>query len=266
MAGKNLQKKQQKKGLPLVWLLLVLILAVLIAGGIGSSAAKYTQSDSGQTMVKAPEFYFTSDLLSVEPQNYVLNSGIQEVDFTLRNRADELRVSEVPIYYTVKATSGGTITPVKGTLDAGMQSDVAVKLSNMQPGETYEVTATGNAGYSQTLKAVFTISDNEEDVYRNLEMSSDDYYMLLTVWTHNVKGNLTIVFPKDLIPDNTYEGMESVYNHSDGESKFTVYNFEKYSSQTYRFFYNGGTYSAGDFEVYVENGGNKYPARTASLP
>lgn len=264
MAGKNPQKKQQKKGLPLVWLLLVLILAVLIAGGIGSSAAKYTQSDSGQTMVEAPEFYFTSDLLSVEPQNYVLNSGIQEVNFTLRNRADELRVSEVPIDYTVTATSG-TITPEQGNISAGVQPNVEVELSDMQPGVIYEVTATGNAGYSQTLKAVFTISDNEEDVYKNLEMSSDDYYMLLTVWTHNVKGDLTIEFPENLIPDNTYEGMESVYNHSGGENKFTVDNFEKYSSQIFRFFHSSGIYSASDFDIYIENGGNKYPAETASL-
>lgn len=262
MAGKYQKKRQPKKRILPVWLLLLLVL--LTTGGIGTAVAKYIQSTTGQTLVKAPEFYFTSDLLAVEPQKYVLNSNVSEVTFVLRNRADDFRISEVPIEYKI-TTTGGTVTPVSGSMAADVQNDVTVKLSNMQPGITYEVTATGEAGYKQTLKATFTVSDKDENVHKHLEVSRDGY-MILTVWTHNVSGTLSVSFPNDLIPDNTNVDMGSVYNKDGEAASFEVKDFGKYSSKTYRFFYNGGTYSAQNFIVSISSNGKTYLAEPADLP
>lgn len=260
MTEKHMQKRQQKK-----WMILGgLLLALLIAGGIGMVSAKYSQSGSDQKMVKAPEFYFTSDLLTAdEYPNYVLNSSVQQVTFLLRNRADELRTSEVPIAYNV-TVNGAELR--SGTIAAGASDDVAVTLSNMEPGETYTVTATGEAGYTQTLKATFTVSNKDENVYKNL-MVSQDGYLLLTVWTHNVEGELSVAFPDALIPDNTNTHMQTVYNKDAGGSSSFTAAFGKYHSQTYRFFGTGGTYNADDFWVSVSGDGNTtYTAVEANLP
>lgn len=74
MTGKYLKKRRRKKRILPVWLLLLLVL--LTTGGIGTAVAKFIQSSTGQTLVKAPEFYFTSDLLSTENPHYVLNSAV----------------------------------------------------------------------------------------------------------------------------------------------------------------------------------------------
>ena len=241
-----------------------LLLALVAASGIGMTFAKYSHGDAGQTMVKAPEFYFTSDLLTaVEPPHYVLNSSVNKVTFYIRNRADEYRVSEVPINYNVTVNDAELIS---GTIAAGASDDVAVVLSNMEPGETYTVTATGEAGYTQTLTASFTVSDKDENVYKNL-MVSRDGYMILTVWTHNVEGQLSVSFPQALIPDNTNTHMETVYNKDAGGSSSFGATFGKYHSQTYRFFSTGATYNADDFWVSVSGDGNTtYTAVEANLP
>ena len=74
MTGKYLKKRRRKKRILPVWLLLLLVL--LTTGGIGTAVAKFIQSSTGQTQVKAPEFYFTSDLLSTENPHYGLNSAV----------------------------------------------------------------------------------------------------------------------------------------------------------------------------------------------
>ena len=272
MAGKYQKKRQPKKRILPVWLLLLLVL--LTTGGIGTAVAKFIQSTTGQTLFKAPEFYFTSDLLSTENPHYVLNSAVDHVTFTLRNSADALRVSEVSIDYEVTVDNGASVKHKPGitdtvaiskTLPKNQRTEVTYELSGLKPGITYTVTAKGAAGYNQTLQATFTVSDKDENVHKHLEVSRDGY-MILTVWTHNVSGTLSVSFPDDLIPDNTNVDMGSVYNMDGKTASFIVEKFGKYSSQTYRFFYNGGTYSAQNFIVSISSNDKTYPAVSADLP
>lgn len=272
MTGKYQKKRWRKKWILPVWLLLLLVL--LTTGGIGTAVAKFMQSSTGQAFVKAPEFYFTSDLLSAENPHYVLNSAVDHVTFTLRNSADALRVSQVDIGYEVSVDNGASVQHKPGITDTGALSkmlpknqltEVTYELSGLRPGITYTVTAKGAAGYSQTLQATFTVSDKDENVHKHLQVSRDGY-MILTVWTHNVSGTLSVSFPDDLIPDNTNVDMGSVYNKDGGAASFTVDSFGKYSSQTYRFFYNDGTYDARNFTVSVSGNGKTYLAESADLP
>ena len=278
MAGKYQKKRQPKKRTLPVWLLLLLVL--LTTGGIGTAVAKYIQSTTGQTLIKASDFYFTSDLLSTENPHYVLNSAVDHVTFTLRNSADALRVSEVSIDYEVTVDNGASVKHKPGitdtvaiskTLPENQRTEVTYELSGLKPGITYTVTAKGAAGYNQTLQATFTVSDKDENVHKHLEVSRDGY-MILTVWTHNVSGTLLVNFPDELIPDNTNVDMESVYNKDDGDASdgedasFEVEDFGEYASQTYRFFYNDGTYSVQDFFVSISRNNDIYLAEPADLP
>ena len=260
MAGQYQKKRQPKKRILPVWLLLLLVL--LTTGGIGTTVAKYIHSSNGKLLLKAPEFYFTSDLLTADTENYVLNSRTKQVTFTLSDKADTLRASDDPVNYTI-TTTGGTLSSASGTLK---NQTVEVTLRDLQPGVTYRVEATGKAGYTKKLSATFRVSDTDEDVYKHLEVSGDGY-MILTVWTHNVTGTMSVVFPAELIPDNTNTHMGSVYNIDDSsKNSFAAGNWGKYSSQTYRFFYNGGAYSADHFTISVTDNDKTYPAVTADLP
>lgn len=264
MAGKHQKNRIQHKGSLRVCLLLVLIL--LASGGIGTTVAKYIHSTDGKMLVKAPEFYFTSDLLTEDGNvSYMLNSNTTQVQFLLRSTADELRNSDMKIGYTVSLEkpqdASGYLDITEGEL-TGTEKTKTVTLRDVQPGVTYTVTAIGEAGYTQELSATFRVADKDQNVYKNLTQSPDGY-LLLTVWTHNVAGTLNISFPDCLVPDNTNPDMESVFNRDpSGANSFTS-GFTKYSSKTYRFF---GTAEAKDFLVTGTIDGSIYTAAETALP
>ena len=264
MAGKYLKKKTHRKGILRVCLVLVLIL--LASGGIGTAVAKYIQSTGGKIMMKAPEFYFTSDLLTEDGNvSYMLNSNTTQVQFLLRSTADELRNSDMKIGYTVSLEkpqdAGGYLDITEGEL-TGTEKTKTVTLRDVQPGVTYTVTAIGEAGYTQELSATFRVADKDQNVYKNLTQSPDGY-LLLTVWTHNVAGTLNISFPECLVPDNTNPDMESVFNRDPSRASSFTSDFTKYSSKTYRFF---GTAEAKDFLVTGTIDGSIYTAAETALP
>jgi len=237
---------------------------------LGSVLAKYVWNKSNDHLMSAKEFYFTSDLLTTDTKKYVLNSNTDKISFTLGNNADELRFSDDDITYTVTIKfkdsddpCTATATPKEGTLNKGAISTVKIDVSDLVVGKTYIVTATGSAGYEQTLSAEFTVSDNNANLYKHLQVT--DEYVLLTVWTENLSGDLTIqVNTTDLIPDNTDPILSDVFNYKDGIYTELVgdaaikdlVNFQTtYSSYTYRFFiYSGSRFSVDQFEVSLNSG------------
>lgn len=258
--GKQRKKPPFRKGVFLAAAVLFLVAAV---GGV---LAKYVYDATGRNLLSAKEFYFTSNLLKAETGKYVLNSTETEVSFTLGNNADKLRVSQADIAYTVTVSTknGGAFPEIVDdnaaqVLSGGTVSEATVTLKNLVKGETYVVTAEGNAGYRQTLTAEFTVSGGDEDVRAYLD-TADSAYVLLIVWTDNVTGNAQVFFPAGLIPDNTDPVLREVYNY-DGSAyvaeEFTdKVNFQKpYSSYTYRFFKaTDSTYVVSDFTVSVHSG------------
>lgn len=265
MAGKYLKKRTPRKHRGL---LILLILLLLTSGGIETTMAKYIQKSTGKILVEAPEFYFTSAYLTADNPTYELNADTTQVEFTLRNSADELRYSDVDIHYAValkkspENASGKLTVPSDSLLGGSVQSTPDIILSEMAPGVTYTVTATGTVAgttdYSQTISATFTVADNDKNLYMNVAESSGGYY-LLTVWSRNISGTLSITFPAGLVPDNTNSDMASVFNKDTGDNSFTVANFGTYSSQTYRFF---GTPTTGQFAVSI----GKHQATAKALP
>lgn len=254
-----------------VIVIIAIVMALLFA--IGGVLAKYVYDNSGVSLLPAKEFYFTSNLLTEKSAKYVLNSRTTEISFTLGNNADKLRFSQDDITYSVAVEcKNGESAPTivyadsEQVLAGGGVNYTTVTLEGLTMGETYIVTATGKAGYKQTLKAEFTVSDKEENIYMHLD-TSDDAFVLLTVWTENVKGTLTIEAQKGgLIPDNTDPVLREVYNYQNGNYEpfaitDTANYTNAYSSYTYRFFISdGASYSINDFSAVIENNGTTYPA------
>ncbi|MBR5328930.1 MAG: hypothetical protein IKV45_01840 [Firmicutes bacterium] len=242
-------------GIALVALLLVFFV-VLISG----VTAKYTQNTNGENVVVSKEFYFTGNLLSESGSSYMLNTGSKSVTFTLGNNLDKLRFSEDDINYTVTVTCDGTAKTVEnGTLEGGKVSVDTITVDDLENGKTYIVTATGTAGYEATLSASFTVADDGKKVYKHLD-TTNPAFVLLTVWTENVKGNAVVKVTKaGLIPDNTDAVMASVKNY--GTDGYGIFEFNDgasfagnaYASRTYRFFVNDATgISVDDFDVTVD--------------
>ncbi|MBQ4559612.1 MAG: hypothetical protein IJA54_04720 [Tyzzerella sp.] len=265
----------QKRNIIIIAVVLLLIMA-------GSVFAKYIFNTGGRNLLSAKEFYFTSNLLTEDKAKYVLNSTSTEISFTLGNNADKLRYSQDDIQYSIAVESkngGSTPTLVyaddEKVLKGGAVDTTSVTMKGLEMGKTYVVTATGQAGYKQTLKAEFEVSDKDENVYKYLDVSNDKY-LLLTVWAENVTGNLKIEVNKTgLVPDNTDPALRNMYNYKDGVYEVMAGNdaiddtknyLKKYSSYTYRFFVSENKiYSVDDFNVFIENNGTKYLAEN-SIP
>lgn len=253
---------------------IIITLLIVLLFTVGGVFAKYIYNSGGMGLLSAKEFYFTSNLLTENTAKYVLNSKTTEISFTLGNNADKLRFSQDNIKYsiTVECKKGGNppiVTYADGeqVLSGGSVDTTSVTLEGLTMGETYTVTATGKAGYKQTLKAEFTVSDKEENVHMHLD-TSNDAFVLLTVWTHNMTGPLTVITPAGLIPDNTDPILRKVYNYSGteyGAVQFTDNtNFtEAYSSYTYRFFISEDkSYDINkDFNVFIKKNDIEYPAK-----
>ena len=265
----------QKRNIIIIAVVLLLIMA-------GSVFAKYIFNTGGRNLLSAKEFYFTSNLLTEDKAKYVLNSTSTEISFTLGNNADKLRYSQDDIQYSIAVESkngGSTPTLVyaddEKVLKGGAVDTTSVTMKGLEMGKTYVVTATGQAGYKQTLKAEFEVSDKDENVYKYLD-ASNDKYVLLTVWTENITGNLKIEVNKTgLVPDNTDPALRNMYNYKDGVYEVMAGNdaiddtknyLKKYSSYTYRFFVSENkNYSVDDFNVFIENNSTKYLAED-SIP
>ena len=81
--------------------LIVILVIATVALLAGTTIAKYLISEGNDAIIDPKDFYFESDLLSVEGTNsYVLPEGNSAITFTLKNYPDSLRTSEVDILYT----------------------------------------------------------------------------------------------------------------------------------------------------------------------
>lgn len=250
MAGRRRRHRRKNPGLAKY--IILFLFGALLLGGV---AAKYVRENGGRNIFAAKEFYFTSNLLTTDGAEYRLNSDATSVSFTLGNNADKLRFAEDDIAYEVRVNNGATVDKTTGMLANGKVSQDTITISGLEKGKVYEVKAIGRAGYQKTLKATFTIADNDENLYMHVD-NSNRAYVLLTVWTNNLNGNVSITFPDGLIPDNTDPIMRKVQEFENGSytsGTFTdTTNFNNtYSSYTYRFFKTSNSY--GSFTVTLSD-------------
>ena len=248
--GTHLQKnKRSRRNISAVLGLAAVLLLGAVVWGV---AAKYTQQSSSDAVIRAREFYFSSDLLVEGGKVYSLNPGTTSVSFTLSRYEDGLRSAEENVAYTV-TTTGGTLDKTKGTIT---DTDVTVTLNGLSDGGEYTVTAVGSAGYEKTLSATFKVQTTPTGFYKYLD-TYDAAYVLLTVWTEDCAGDVTVNFPAGLIPDATDEDLADVQNYGGGtySAGSVTHAYKEYESRTYRFFKQDSSASCDveDFAVTLES-------------
>lgn len=257
----------------------LILIAVSLFALIGGIVAKYVTEKRGENLLSAKVFYFGSNLLKEGGAEYTFGSDTESISFTLGNNADKLRFADDDVTYTVSVSHDAGIAPSvssgSGTLAGGTLSTATVTLSGLEKGKSYTVTAVGTAGYEKTISATFVISDDEQNLYKHLDASSD-YFVVLTVWSKNVTGELSVSLPdacEGLIPDSTDPILSGIYNFDGSSYKAFSFNdnesfVENYSSRTYRFFIDSGK-TAADFDVekftvILSNGATKFVATPAT--
>ena len=207
------------------------ILLVFVLMSSITAYAIYVRSTGFNGVVSSNKFYFESDLLDESNPTYELNSETTEVTFNVRNYLDSYRISEVDIVVTVTA-SGGTLNKTDITLTKNSECTEVITLSNLIPGNTYEVSVKGSAGYEKELKAKFFVRSTDAGIYKYVD-ESNPAYILLTVWSTDKSGDVVISFNgADIVPDKTWSTL------IDFDLSLTTINLhvEEYTSHVYRFF------------------------------
>ena len=241
------------------------VLLILLGTDISGVSAKYVKKvDNQAAVVRAREFYFTSDLLEEGGRKYPLNPGTKSVSFELRNYGDDLRFSEGDVTFEVECAGAAiTVEPAGNFLEGAKKSAAKVTLSGLADGQTYRVYATGSCGYQKQLSAEFEVLAQGTSVYKYLEMDASGTFVLLTVWTESVGGAVSIEFPAGLIPDGTDSALSEIKNYVDGrycgnntperDISKSAGSLGAYSSHTYRFFLETpfASCEAGHFTVTV---------------
>lgn len=189
---KTTARKNGKKAMPLLFLVAGIALLCLISG----IAAKYIQkTDDPGNQVGAKDFYFTVDLFAAEAEadeNRIVEkrvdlygSGQRELNFTVQNFFDELRINGDAISYTIRyETTGGvaaqltkdSVAVTSGTtytMAAGSSVEhtfkIAATTADIPEGSAMVVTVESTAPYNKTMVLTVALNPQQYDVLYRLE-------------------------------------------------------------------------------------------------
>ncbi len=207
----------------------VLVLALLIGGVIAMYVAT-NNKDVGQ-IVPEP-FYFEVDLLGNSQMQssdggaysfpavqsgtwHLFGPSAHSVVITVRNYADNTRITQSDIVYTASVTdditSGdATITSTGGTLTGGSQNysqiTLSIPASTSYSGETVTVTISSSSPYTKQISLVFRLSSTVPALYYRVDDSVNSLYATLYIMSDLLTdATPTLVWPAELQIDNTSE-------------------------------------------------------------
>ena len=216
--------------------LCVVLVAVLLVFG-GYALAKYMYSVRKDPLFVAKAFYFESDLLrdtSVGSRpRYPLQTGVNQISFSLRNHPDSLRCSEVDITYDVVLTKEGiVIQKLEDQMITGNAiNNKEVTFADLAAG-TYTVTATATAPYTATLSAEFVIADENQTIQYEIHDEEGSPVLQMVVRTEGYEGNVKITWPEGVSPDN----MDPLLEEASNSTGTVTIPFNAYSEYTFLFF------------------------------
>lgn len=196
--------KKKKRLSPIMGIGLLLIVSLLAFNGY--TLAKYIFGHEQEAVFVAKDFYFESDLLKstdVTIPQYILQTGVNDITFVLKNHPDELRTSEVDIAYSVTLKKDGDSNPVTktGTLEIDEKNET-IYFDNLAPG-TYTVTAEATAPYAKTLRAEFVVTGMDNNIRWKVNDNAQSPFLQLIVQTADSDGDILISWPNGVVPDNT---------------------------------------------------------------
>ena len=248
----NLEGKQKRIALAVVAALVVLLVVALVVG----TGAKYASTTSEEDSAGASNFYFTSDFLTKDGASYNLPVGTTEFTFELRNYVDNLRWSDDAIEYSYSVSKDGSeVGSGSGYLVAANKSSRSETITGLTTG-TYEVTATANSPYAETLKATFTIAATDDDLSVQVQDSEGSPYASLIVATKDYSGNVVVKWSAGVFPDTTQSDFvdTKTYGSDSYSAGSQSVSMGKFSSKTYRFMKVDASKNYSGTEITAEKG------------
>ena len=225
-----------------------------------SSLAKYNANKNKDFLYEASSFYFTSDTLNSDStvSVYTFATGTDYIEFNIANNEDNLRYSEVDIHYqvtitdingnSVKDKNNNTISNIDANLTKNNINANTHRFSNLEDG-AYIVTATSISPYSKTIRANFIITNSDTNLRYTVTDAVNSPILQLTISTNDYSGNVKILWPEGITPDNTisvFENLKTGYT----SSSITV-SLTKNGEYIYQFFKENPSrvYTTSDFTI-----------------
>ena len=213
--GKNL--KQKRSAASKYTVAVVLCAVVLLSLGTGIVAARYLSTlKTGYGSFTSAEFYFTSDYLSEDGENYTIlcnDLSTAAIDFQLFNYADSLNYSNTDIQYTIQYELNGIQKKQAATLAGGKVENTVIqyKLSNFTLNAfatqaVVTVTARAISPYEKDLKATFILIESENAAEYSVSDSAGSNVGTVTATTGGLGGKLAVTIPDGCFfdPTNSY--------------------------------------------------------------
>lgn len=197
----------------------------------GYTISKYVFQQKAEPLFVAKNFYFESDMLKASTETmptYTLQTGVNSINFTIRNYPDDLRQSECEITYKVTCKSGEESKEQIGSFTTVKTSE-EIKFEDLAAG-TYTVTARATSPYTKTLQAKFVISAENNGIEYDVNDAVGSPTLNVVVRTADYSGAATFEWPNTVLPDNT----DPLFETATGNSH-TV-KLESYSEYSFRFF------------------------------
>ena len=99
------RKKLNKLKVSIVIIIVVLMIAITVFG-------RYIYNSAREAYFQAEQFYFTSDILTVNGSNYTYNnwggSSVYKIEFELQSYTNELAKLDYDLEYTVTCSTSDT--------------------------------------------------------------------------------------------------------------------------------------------------------------
>ena len=234
-------------------LAIILTVTVCLTGlgaGLGITYAKYHNRRVSDSSASAKNFYFNSNILTTNGEDYDIYSD--RISFDLMNYNGELQTSAVDIAYNVTLTSsdGGAIpagTNTSGTITASSNNKVTVTYTGLTPGKTYTVTAKATSPYTKTISATYRIVDGDYRISHTVEDRGD--YVLFTFLTDDYIGNVNLTWQNGYVPDNSVPILATATgtSHTTTISHKSVYSLKFYKTDM------NASFNASAFTVSATN-------------
>lgn len=204
--------------------------------------ARYHHSSTYIYEMAAVPFYFTSDRLTEEGNEYQLSPETEALSIELRNDQDGNRWSDTPVHYIYQVKKDGEEQEEKGGEgilypQQGAGSSERIIIQDMAPG-VYDIEVQSLSPFEKTLKGTFVILEKENDIFCVKEDQQGSFCVQLIVSVKDYEGNIKISWPEGLIPDSTQAVFEDVKTRPEDlyeAGELTLW-MEPYTSRTFRFF------------------------------
>lgn len=254
--GQRIKKKDTGEKRKRHWLVAILLVVLLLAGGIGGQLlAKYVTENRQRAEMISAGFHISSDYLKEPSANAAYTIGdtgslvLHLYNYEVENTAQR---SQVAMTYTVSVTttggaSGGSctvthngsqLTETNGAFTYELSGENEEHVLTITPSATpVTVTVTTTSPYSKTLTATFTRDVNAAPTFTFTDQH--DGTGLLRIKTNGYGGSVTVSWDEaKYSPDNTNHLMAG---WQDATHSYTLTDLAANSVYDLLFFHTNGT-------------------------